>query len=148
MKEIEKSEEAISLIKKITSSFLLELEHPEFYNMSELVRRKDKKIISDIEKLKEINDNLQMGNYIVAKKSTRKIEEILKDFKSVFGYETKEARNNDRIVLIHEKEELFIDLKEKNFFKENRQSGSALIINLEELELINEIFEISFSAKE
>lgn len=130
----------IDMIIRFDENIDLELQHPEFYNLSKSLRERDKKVVADVELLSQLSFGLKNGSVLLVKKSERHIEDILKDFKDNFGFEVKEITDN-KLILIHEKEELFVNLKEKNFFKEG-QNGNSLIVKLGELELINEIFEM------
>ena len=130
----------IDMIIRLDENIDLELQHPEFYNFSKSLREGNKKVAEDVKLLSKLSLELKNNSVLLVKKSERHIEDILKDFKDNFGFEVKEITDN-KLILIHEKEELFVNLKEKNFFKEG-QNGNALIVKLGELGLINEIFKM------
>ena len=65
-------------------------------------------------KLKEVSKKYNIKIYYTEINEFSNSE--LDYFKDNFGFEVKEITDN-KLILIHEKEELFINLKEKNFFK-------------------------------
>lgn len=137
----ETTKKYLNMIQAFECDFRLEIDEPLEHNISKLLRNKklNKKLLKDIELLEELSFNLRHEKIeIVEKKELRKKSEIIADFLKM-DYNIKEE-NKEKIVLIKNKKELFINLKDKYFFKEDI-SGNAKTIKLEELKLISELLE-------
>lgn len=134
----------INMIQAFECDFRLEIDEPLEHNISKLLRNKklNKKLLKDIELLEELSFDLRNEKIeIVEKKELRKKSEIIADFLKM-DYNIKEE-NKEKIVLIKGKKELFINLKDKYFFKEDIL-GNSKTIKLEELKLISDLLEENY----
>ena len=131
----------INMIQAFECDFRLVIDETLEHNISKLLRNKklNKKLLKDIELLEELSFDLRNEKIeIVEKKELRKKSEIIADFLKM-DYNLKEE-NKEKVVLIKGKKELFINLKDKYFFKEDIL-GNSKTIKLEELKLISDLME-------